>query len=93
MAWSWDWLESEVMGDSIILTTHLGEGQAEIVERAHGSGRGTKWRVSLPWGEYIFWGGKKALLADVSKRDRGEAAGERTDPLRFCGLQTRQGGK
>ena len=60
------------MSDPITLTTHLGDGQAEIVDRNHGSGNGTKWRVSLPWGEYILGGGQKALLADVSKRDSSE---------------------
>jgi len=67
-------LETKGKGKVMLkLETHLGDGEAEIVDRNWGSGIGTKWSVSLPWESYVFFGGPKSLRKDVAKRDRAES--------------------
>ena len=61
------------------LTTHLGDGEAEVLDRNYGSGYGTKWSVSLPWGDYVFFGGVNALRADVAKRDKAVELADKED--------------
>lgn len=60
--------DSETYDERIEVETHLGVGEVEKIKSPLGV-PGTTWLVSLPWTSYVFFGGMKALLQDISRID------------------------